>query len=155
MINKLTEKKAKKSIDLLQNDFFQIDSAVSAYYETEENESTKFYEILESNGALIESFLSPLINNYDVKTTNLLLELANLLGRWIYLIDAYDDLEDDIKNNNFNPILLIDNLDDVKIVVQSIETKISEIIKSLPLRCYQNLIEYIFIYNLSDKSKNI
>lgn len=28
------------------------------------------------------------------------------LGRWIYLMDAADDLKDDIKKNNFNPFLL-------------------------------------------------
>lgn len=27
------------------------------------------------------------------------------LGRWIYIIDAYDDLESDIKKNRYNPIL--------------------------------------------------
>jgi len=28
------------------------------------------------------------------------------LGRWIYLVDAVDDLEDDVKNQNYNPILI-------------------------------------------------
>jgi hypothetical protein len=28
------------------------------------------------------------------------------LGRWIYLIDAYDDLEDDLKKRCYNPLLL-------------------------------------------------
>lgn len=31
-------------------------------------------------------------------------DLLYHLGRWIYLIDARDDLEADIKNNNYNPI---------------------------------------------------
>ena len=30
--------------------------------------------------------------------------LAENLGRWIYLIDAYDDLSKDIKNGTFNPL---------------------------------------------------
>lgn len=32
-------------------------------------------------------------------------EFGYHIGRWIYLIDAADDLEKDIKNNNFNPFL--------------------------------------------------
>jgi hypothetical protein len=28
------------------------------------------------------------------------------IGKWIYIIDAYDDIEKDIKNKSFNPILL-------------------------------------------------
>ena len=33
-------------------------------------------------------------------------QLGYHIGRWIYLIDATDDLEDDKKRNNFNPLLL-------------------------------------------------
>lgn len=28
------------------------------------------------------------------------------IGKWIYLIDAFDDLEEDLKNSNYNPFLL-------------------------------------------------
>lgn len=28
------------------------------------------------------------------------------LGRWVYLMDAFDDMEDDLKNKNYNPFLL-------------------------------------------------
>lgn len=27
------------------------------------------------------------------------------IGKWIYILDAFDDVEDDIKNENFNPLL--------------------------------------------------
>lgn len=27
------------------------------------------------------------------------------LGRWIYIVDAYDDIEDDLKNKNYNPLI--------------------------------------------------
>lgn len=27
------------------------------------------------------------------------------LGRWVYILDAYNDMEDDIKHNNYNPII--------------------------------------------------
>lgn len=33
--------------------------------------------------------------------------LGYFLGRWIYLIDAFDDMEKDLKNNNFNPFVEI------------------------------------------------
>ena len=39
-------------------------------------------------------------------------EFGYQLGRWIYLIDAADDLEKDIKRNNFNPFK---NMNDVNI----------------------------------------
>lgn len=155
IINKLMVKKVNKSMNSLQDDFIRIDNAVNSYYKTEKAESTKFQDILESDGNLIKTFLSPLVKNYDVETTALLLRLANLLGQWIYLIDACDDLSDDIKNGSFNPLLLTDDLDDINNIIQSIETKISTIIKSLPLMCYHNLIEYIFIDNLQKASRKV
>lgn len=27
------------------------------------------------------------------------------IGKWIYILDAYDDIEDDIKKNNYNPLI--------------------------------------------------
>lgn len=155
IINKLMAEKVNKSINFLQDDYIKIDNAVYSYYKTEKDKSTRFQEILESDGNLIESFLSPLIKNYDEETTDLLLKLANLLGQWIYLIDACDDLNSDIKNGNFNPLLLMDSLDDVKIIIQNTEFQISEIIKKLPIISYKDLIDYIFKYNFQYTSENI
>ena len=155
VINKLMKNKSKKSINALHDNIFQIDDAVSMYYETEKNISSKFNDVLDADGILIEAFLSPLIKNYDMATEALLLELANSLGKWIYIVDACDDLRNDISDNNFNPLLLMDNLGDIGTIIQSIETTISAIIRSLPLLCYQNLIEYIFVDNLKKVSENV
>ena len=41
-----------------------------------------------------------------------------LLGRWVYLLDALDDLEDDLKTGSYNPFLLkfsVDNLSEEEI----------------------------------------
>lgn len=154
VINKLMAKKVNKSINFLQDDYIKIDNAGYSYYKTEIDESAKFEDILESDGNLIESFLSPLVKNDD-ETSASLFKLANLLGQWIYLIDACDDLDDDIKNGSFNPLFLNDDSDDINSIIQAIETKITIIIKSLPIMCYYNLIEYIFIDNLQKMSRKV
>lgn len=41
----------------------------------------------------------------DEKKALILEELGYFLGRWIYLIDAADDLSDDLKKGNFNPFI--------------------------------------------------
>lgn len=41
----------------------------------------------------------------DPLEQRILSRFGYLLGRWIYLIDALDDLEDDLKENGFNPFL--------------------------------------------------
>lgn len=155
VINKLMAKKVNKSINFLQDDYIKIDNAVYSYYKTEKEKTTNFQDILESDGNLIESFLSPLIKNYDERTTGLLLKLANLLGQWIYLIDACDDLEDDIKNGSFNPLLLINNDSHIQKIIEYIETRISIVIEQLPILNHRDLIKYILVDNLKRTSKGI
>jgi len=42
----------------------------------------------------------------DEQRITILRRLGYLIGRWIYIIDAVDDLNDDLKNNNFNPFYI-------------------------------------------------
>ena len=41
----------------------------------------------------------------DDNTRQVLRWMGYNLGKWIYLIDAFDDLEDDVKNSSYNPLL--------------------------------------------------
>jgi len=41
----------------------------------------------------------------DDNTRQVLRWMGYNLGKWIYLIDAFDDIEDDIKNSSYNPLL--------------------------------------------------
>lgn len=58
----------------------------------------------------------------DPVTCRILHELGYHLGRWVYFIDAADDIEKDKKNKNFNPFLKCNtNKDEIKkILNQSI-----------------------------------
>lgn len=42
----------------------------------------------------------------DSNQKRILKWLGYNLGRWIYILDAFNDIEKDLKNNNYNPILL-------------------------------------------------
>ncbi len=46
--------------------------------------------------------------NADLYRT-LLGDAGRALGRWVYLIDALDDLEDDLAKNNWNPLSTLEN----------------------------------------------
>lgn len=43
---------------------------------------------------------------YDEKTTRVLKWLGYNVGRWIYILDAFNDIEKDINTGNYNPILV-------------------------------------------------
>ena len=68
-------------------------------------------------------------------------EFGYHLGRWIYLLDAVDDLEKDIKKNNFNPFY--DN-----------ETKTKRDIQSIIFTLNQSLARAYDAYHLLDYLKD-
>lgn len=60
----------------------------------------------EPTAKLLSNLLS--IETEDKSLKAVYKQLGYHIGRWIYLIDAVDDLQDDIKKQNFNPFLLLD-----------------------------------------------
>jgi hypothetical protein len=49
------------------------------------------------------------------------------LGRWIYILDAYDDIEKDVKYNSFNPLISQYGFkgDDINSFKESIREKVN------------------------------
>ena len=50
--------------------------------------------------------LGKVFEEFDEAQGRVLGRLGYLLGRWIYLLDALDDLKDDAKTKNYNPFLM-------------------------------------------------
>ncbi len=55
--------------------------------------------------------LSALCKNADANQDDVLERLGYCLGRWVYLMDAVEDLEEDLRNHSYNPLLLTHNSD--------------------------------------------
>ena len=70
-----------------------------------------------------------------------LYNLGYTLGKWIYLIDALDDLEKDMKNKKFNPINFLYN--DNNLPYEDIKEKIKDKIEFTILNCSYNCVEYL------------
>jgi hypothetical protein len=62
------------------------------------------------------------------------------LGKWIYLLDAYDDIEDNIKSGSYNPLLTQFQYEE-KEEIQSFKKRIRE------------KTEFILVYSLSEMEK--
>ena len=92
------------------------------------------------------------------------------LGKWIYLIDAYDDIEDNLKEKSFNPLIIQfeynpdkETVDEFKARIRErVETNLvlylAEIAKScssLKFEKNQGLIENILYLGLMKKSEEI
>lgn len=91
-------------------------------------------------GLILEN--SPNKYKNSLHTRHLLYNLGYNIGKWIYLIDAVDDLYEDIKNDNFNPLIeLIKNEN-----IHSLKDRLSIILYSL----LDNSLELISKLNIND-----
>lgn len=86
------------------------------------------------------------------------------LGKWIYIIDAFDDLEKDLKHNKFNGINAALNKDNlpynefresvqnrINFILTSYARECSEILNSLPIEKNYDILYNIFNYGLLEK----
>lgn len=104
------------------------------------------------------------ISEDNSSTRNLLYTLGYNLGKWIYLIDALDDLEDDMKSNKFNPIsYLFNNTNkNFKDFLQEIKPRIefsilncskscSDVTLKLPIKKNRDILLNIINLGMMDK----
>lgn len=90
------------------------------------------------------------------------LALKNLgynLGRWIYLMDAADDLCNDKKCGNFNPFLFYDGEENIKDYCNQVLNEcLAQAYSSwnlLSVTCYRGIIDNILLKGLAAKQRNV
>lgn len=99
-------KKALKNypkIDILAKEM------IFSQFDAEKNKDCCLDMAAEPTARLLSNLLS--IETEDKSLKIVYEQFGYHIGRWIYLIDAVDDLQEDIKKNNFNPFLLLDEKD--------------------------------------------
>lgn len=114
-------------------------------------------------GVILEKFPYELKNDSKELRENLY-HFGYSLGKWIYLMDALDDLEEDMKNKKFNPINFLYNKDNMPYeeflnqIKQRLEFSIfncaytcKEILDSLPLNRNKEILENIISLGMMDK----
>lgn len=117
--------------------------------------STPFAEL---TAFIVSSFYNK-DKNYD-----LLYKLGYNLGKWIYIMDALDDLEKDMKEKKFNPINSSFNFDKlpyerflkeiearIDFVLVACATECSKILNELPLKKNIDLLNNILQFGLMEK----
>lgn len=99
---------------------------------------------------------------------DILYQVGYNLGKWIYIIDAFDDLKNDMNSKKFNAInkTMNKNNKSFEALVKDISPKISFILSmcgqnclnnlsKLPLKTNQGILFNILQYGLLDKMKNL
>ncbi len=78
-------------------------------YHLEQKEYTDYDQCSQTMGAALRSVVQYYIELFPIENADAVLAFAEHLGMWIYLIDAYDDYENDKKHGAFNPLDLVTN----------------------------------------------
>ncbi len=108
------------------------------------------------------------INNDNEELRADLYELGYSLGKWIYIIDALDDLKEDMEKNKFNPINFLYNKENkpYEEFFQEIKPRIEftilncgytcrEALDRLPIRRNKEILENIISLGMMDKYTRI
>jgi hypothetical protein len=96
-----------------------------------------------------------------------LFDLAYLVGKWVYLIDAIDDLQEDFEKKNYNPFLaaypnftnkqtfLKENKEELNLLFTGTLTAMRESFFAIPFRFNTDLLENILFRGLPQMTKII
>ena len=115
-------------------------------------------------GNMMQDIVKVLLNEIYTEEVG---ELSYYLGKWIYLIDALDDFDKDLKKNNFNVFVnaytdvkdkdtLIKKYgQDVVIVFASVLTRISELTKLLQYKFNHDLTDNVLLRGLNSQTKSV
>jgi hypothetical protein len=96
--------------------------------------------------------LSGLFTVYDDENTEILGMAAANLGRFIYILDAWDDLSEDIKKERYNPLTSIDT-SNIGSILTMLIADCSQAMLSLPFKKNENIIRNILYSGVWQKYK--
>ncbi|HKK95734.1 MAG TPA: DUF5685 family protein [Anaerovoracaceae bacterium] len=99
----------KKSFKAIKNTYPEvannIEKLLKELEELEKNKCDNLDLIGEKFGEVMEVIFLKGTSKDEPSVARPISEISKHLGRWIYLIDAYDDIEKDIENGNYNPLI--------------------------------------------------
>ncbi|WP_291966655.1 DUF5685 family protein [Caloramator sp.] len=100
------------------------------------------------------------------KTGEVLKYFGYNLGRWIYVVDALDDLEKDIKEKKYNPLIYAFNyekeenfrervVENIRFVLYSYLENITKAYELLDIKKNRGILDNIIYLSLADKTERI
>lgn len=132
-----------------------------------ELEKSKCSSIDETGGCFAE-LTGEIFSTTDDSTGKIMRILGYNIGKWIYTLDAYDDLIDDIKKNNYNPFIYCFKYDgrepekfrdsikeNVKFVLIKCLDEVSKAFELLKIKKNRGIIENIIYIGMAQRTMNV
>lgn len=107
--------------------------------------------VSETFANILKAISCPKFLNLTEQTQEAMQWLGYNLGKWLYLIDAYDDIEEDVCKNNYNPFLTRYEYDPEKQDIENFKKEIREQAEFLLVNCLDQMTK---AYQLIDVSQN-
>ncbi|MBQ2971807.1 MAG: hypothetical protein IJE16_04600 [Ruminococcus sp.] len=146
----------------------EIEKAVAkmslAQFEVEKDKSCSIDKAAEPTANMLSDVLTLLVDDDDEKSgqkRRVLSSFGYFLGKWIYLIDAANDFEDDLKKGCFNPYIIAygnDKALHLSDINSSLDHCLSECLLSynlLEIKHFNRIVDNVLIYGLPKKQKSI
>ncbi|MFA6940209.1 MAG: DUF5685 family protein [Clostridiaceae bacterium] len=119
-------------------------------------------------GFILSSYIDFIQVSSKERTKQNLFNLGYNLGKWIYIIDAYDDLYEDMKKNKFNPLEKAYNVnklnfnafrpeiaDNVDFILTNCASSCLENLDKLPITKNEDLLQNILQLGLMEKMNTV
>lgn len=144
----------KKAENRNQNKSIFIKEKLEELSYIEKNGCSSIDEAAEPFSKLTEEIFScELIHDYEKQQKSLRYFGYNL-GKWIYLIDAFNDIEKDIKKESFNPILRVFKYSQKIVTKEALESYKNSILENISFTLKYTLSQAASAFELMDIKKN-
>lgn len=123
---------------------------------------------IDETGGCFGALTGEIFALHDDSNARLLKFIGTNIGKWIYTLDAYDDLPEDIKNKNYNPLIYgfgYNNespwefragiKDNIKFATIKCLDEISKAIELLDIKKNIGLIKNIIYMGMENKTTNV
>lgn len=153
-------KKAAKLLPKLNDELSELYSSLRSL----ESEYSQSIDLVCDNSAkMLQSVLSAVAGKTDDK----LLNLCYNIGKWVYLIDALDDLEKDARKKNYNPLLSYfgdytnvkdftqTHEKDLEYIFYSVLNQIATDYNDLNLNMYRCVLDNVIYFGIREKTEQI
>ena len=159
-------KTLKKAYEKAKNDFPELDGMLSVRYqqlrEMEQGNCQSVDKVAHAFSQLSQDFATLVLGE---NATEHVKTLCYNLGKWIYLIDALDDAEKDIKRKQYNPFVAhygannFDQLkaqrDELQFEMFAVLNRVASAYNDLNLTKYTCLIDNVIYNSTRNKTKDI
>ncbi len=143
-----TKRKVKKRYGALYNSCREQINKLSEFEKTNCNDLDKLSDVFANLLRIL--FVPDFID--DEMTARILSHMGYMLGRFIYIIDAYEDMEKDKKKKSFNPFLFSEKSYDKDEIYQLLSFNLSSLANSyelLDLKVNKPILNNIIYLGLS------